>query len=290
MQVFLYFLFFFIIQKTIDDLFKPKNKKEENLNINSDTKINNENNKNNNSIIEKRQENIKRKSLLLQSLGITKILNDNIPKPKKKKVKVNYDYVVKPDRVLRSQTPKIDNIKTENDIIINNKEELIKNKDNIDIPDDYIYDSSVKQYLCSSEKDVIDDDVDNDNGINGFISSNIEYSNCAANKIYSISKSNKVFCCGGEKGRMSIYCDNNDNPNFSFQAHSGWLSSLNMLNNTNNILLSTGNDGHIMLWDLNKTDKSKSRPQLIFNTSSLHNSGIFTSDIVLYFNISLMIN
>lgn len=45
-------------------------------------------------------------------------------------------------------------------------------------------------------------------------------------------------------------------------------------------MLTTSNDSHIKLWDLNKSNKEQIKPLTIFDTSSIHDGGIFGVDIV----------
>ncbi|KAH3764318.1 Peroxisome biogenesis protein 7 [Pelomyxa schiedti] len=111
-------------------------------------------------------------------------------------------------------------------------------------------------------------------------------------RIYSMSYSHAgdVLAAGGHGGRVAIWpcapvsrsqnCPNESesdmNPLVSFQAHRGWISDVQWLSDNSHpdVLLSSGNDGAVMLWDVHKS--SAKSGSLVMRSKVSIGSGIFS--------------
>ena len=120
-------------------------------------------------------------------------------------------------------------------------------------------------------------------------------------KIYSISfqqvEQPDVFIAGGHGGMVSAfgihdivrtYEEDEDEYDFieplmSFKAHSGWISTVQLINSINSnkkhVLMTASNDAVLTLWDMTKqlnTERKKDiRPKILATNNNLHNNGIF---------------
>eukprot|EP00943_MAST-04B_sp_MAST-4B-sp1_P007357 g7357.t1 len=125
-------------------------------------------------------------------------------------------------------------------------------------------------------------------------------------KVYSISfqqvEQPDVFIAGGHGGMVSAFgihdivrtFDDEENeeypsdfiePLMSFKAHSGWISTVQLINsvhsNKEHVLMTASNDAVLTLWDMTKqlnTDRKKDvRPKILATNNNLHNNGIFSA-------------
>jgi hypothetical protein len=123
------------------------------------------------------------------------------------------------------------------------------------------------------------------------------FSDSQLSKIYSMhfNASNgtpDLLAAGGHGGRVSIYglackkdastATNYNDPILSWKAHSGWISGVQFYggaasnNNTKSqLLLTSGNDKGVVLWDLSQQEASTKEPKKRATNYALHTSGIF---------------
>ena len=86
---------------------------------------------------------------------------------------------------------------------------------------------------------------------------------------------------GGHGGRVCVFGRNQAKPLLSWKAHSGWISNVILAPQFPMTLLSSANDGRVILWDLSKSREEAGAviPPIKTSTPSLHGkSGIFCMD------------
>ncbi|CAL9756674.1 unnamed protein product [Musa acuminata subsp. burmannicoides] len=173
-----------------------------------------------------------------------------------------------------------------------------------ELPDPSLIDSSVFQYVCDDEEAPLRpgahlaDSPSWSSPIVGFRVFGKAFRDPSLARIYSIDvcsskKDRFLVAAGGHRGFISVYggewgdCEKinsdgemMDGPLMSWKGSPSWVSGVKFVEDNPMLLVSSSNDGAVVVWDLKKQPSSLSSwsPPVVAKSTELHTGGVYSMD------------
>eukprot|EP01018_Ginkgo_biloba_P021314 Gb_13014 [translate_table: standard] len=243
-----------------------------------------------------REENIRKNKEYLQNLGIATAVERLKKPPPRPKPKSAIPPLTLPLRRSTRRRPSTE-------ISVEISDARNSGEDRSPDPNPIQYDdSSVLKYMCSSTEGHSISASANNSGTNlvGFLHVGKELVDPALKRIYSVDVAvlngteRALLAAGGHGGRISVYgtsiassdgMDDSESvaegPLMTWKGSVSWISAVRFLKQDSMLLLSSSNDGGLLLWDINKEASGGLQPDqcasppIVAETYDLHSQGIF---------------